>query len=51
MLGVDGTSLKEIVAADSKAADSPQGKAWSGPWMQKLTEMIHYAETENWTVQ
>ncbi len=51
MVGVEGASLKEIVAAESKAADSPQGQAWLGPWMQELTELIHYAETENWTVQ
>ena len=48
---VEAASIDEIVAAESKAADTPQGQTMLGPWMQELTEMIHYSEAENWTVQ
>ena len=44
-------SLGEIDAALEKTMANPQGQTWFPTWFQKLTDLIHYAEVENWTLR
>lgn len=44
-------SLGALEAAMEKAMGNPQGQAWFQTWFKKLSELIHYAEVENWAVQ
>lgn len=44
-------SLGDMDAAMAEVMSKPEAQAEFGPWMEKLSGLIHYAEGENWTVQ
>ena len=46
----EADDLGKIEAAYNQAMSSPEARAWFQPWMEKLTQLIHYAEAENWSV-
>ena len=43
--------LREIEGALERAIDDSQAQAYFSTWMEKLNQLIHYAEVENWMVR
>ncbi len=46
----EGDSAGEIETGINKVMSDPEAQKVFGPWFQKLSEMIHYAEAENWDI-
>ncbi len=44
-------NLGDIDASIQKVMEDPQGRAEFGAWLDKLNELVHYAEVEHWQVQ
>ena len=42
--------LSDIDADLAKIMEIPEAAAFFGAWMEKLNDMIHHADAENWTV-
>ena len=47
----EADSVGDIEAAYGRAMAHPEAISWFQPWERKLHELIHYAETESWTVR
>ena len=43
-------SIADLESGMNEAMSDSQAQAELGPWMQRLNELIHYAEAEHWTV-
>ncbi|MFQ5933029.1 MAG: hypothetical protein ACE5KI_00120 [Dehalococcoidia bacterium] len=44
-------NLQDIEDAMNRAMGDPQAQATMGPWLEKLNDLIHYSEAENWAVR
>ena len=42
--------LSDIDADIARVMERPESSAFSGTWMEKLNDMIHHTDAENWTV-
>ena len=42
--------LTDIDADLAKTMEIPEAAAFFGTWLEKLNDMIHHADVENWTV-
>ncbi|MFQ5873944.1 MAG: hypothetical protein ACE5JL_09100 [Dehalococcoidia bacterium] len=43
--------LREIDEALNRVMANPQAQAAMGPWLERLNDLIHHSEVENWNVR
>jgi len=44
-------SIGELESVMEAAMTSPEGQAWFNDFFQRLADLIHYADVENWTIK